>query len=174
MEEQKELVTGLELASDRKEAEYDILQALLTASNYTEDENCVTEIEMRRNGNKLFDIHIHPVSDNHLKTARKKATTYMANPNNKKLPPIEKEVDWPKLRSWVIYLATTEEDQKRIWGNPAFMKAKGLNEPWESVSTILTAGEKNALFEQVAKISGLDEDLEPIEEQMDEEEYAKN
>lgn len=94
----------------------------------------------------------------------------MPNPNNKKLPPIEKDFDTAKFNNWIIYLATTEEDQQKIWGNPAIMKKYGLNQPVESVDVLLTLGEKHRLADLVTDISGMNDD----EETMDEEEYAKN
>lgn len=172
MEEQKELVTGLEMASNRKEAEYDLVTSLLSAMDYQKDEENITEAEIVRHDKFLFSVHLHPISDNQIRTARKKATVYMANPNGKKLPPIEKEVNTSKLKSWVIYLATTEADQAKIWGNQDVKSKAGLMENWESIDVLLTAGEKNRLFEVVLDISGLNEDLES--EEMDDEEYAKN
>lgn len=172
MEEQKELVTGLEMASNRKEAEYDLVTSLLSAMDYQSDEENITEAEIVRHKQFYFSVHLHPISDNQIRTARKKATVYMANPNGKKLPPIEKEVNSSKLKSWVIYLATTDEDQEKIWGNKDVKAKAGLMENWESIDVLLTAGEKSRLFDLVLQISGLDDDLES--EEMDDEEYSKN
>ena len=58
----------------------------------------------------------------------------------------------------VVYLATTEEDQEKIWGNASVLKKFELQERWESVGTLLTAGEKTKLFNLVLKISGLDDE----------------
>ena len=168
-------VTGLDEATNRKEAEYDLVTSLLAAADYKNSEEAITEIEIKRNGVYYFSVHIHPVSDKDTRFARKKATIYMANPNSKKLPPIEKDFDTTKFRSWIIYLATTEEDQKKIWGNTAVMQKHDLQEPWESVDVLLAFGEKTKLFDQITEISGLDEDGNvDTEEVMDEEEYAKN
>lgn len=172
---EKTNVTGLDTASNRKEAEYDLVKSLLAASKYKTSEEAITEVEIKRNGVYYFTIHIHPLSDTDTRFARKKATVYMANPNGKKLPPIEKEFNTTKFRSWLIYLATTEEDQVKIWGNSAVMQEHDLAEAWESVDVLLTFGEKSAVFDQITEISGLDEDGNPDEEvTMDEEEYAKN
>lgn len=172
---EKTNVTGLDTASNRKEAEYDLVKALLEATDFKTSEDSITEVEMKRAGKYLFTVHIHPISDPDSRLARKKATIYMPNPNGKKLPPIEKEFNSSKFRSWVIYLATTEEDQAKIWGNPAVMQKCGLAEPWEGVDALLTFGEKSALFDKVTEISGIDEDGNPDEdENMTEEEYAKN
>lgn len=170
---EKESVTGLDMSTNRKEAEYDLVTALLEAASYkTSDEN-ITEVEIKRNGKFLFSVHIHPLSDTDARFARKKATIYMPNPNNKKLPPIEKDFDEAKFKSWIIYLATTEEDQQKIWGNPAIMQKYGLALPVESIDVMLKYGEKEMLSNLVTDVSGM-EDEKSDEEIVDEEEYAKN
>lgn len=163
-------ITGLDVASNRKEAEYDLVQALLTAMDYSTDSDNVTEAEIKRNGKYLFSVHLHPISDRDIQVARKKATIYMPNPNGKKLPPIEKDFDITRMKCMVIYLATTEEDQQKIWGNPTVMQKAQLQERHETVNALLSAGEVNRLFELVQQISGLDDD----EDENDQEEYAKN
>lgn len=173
-EMEKTNVTGLDTASNRKEAEYDLVTALLAASEYKTSDEFVTEVEIKRNGVYYFTVHVHPISDKDARFARKKATIYMANPNGKKLPPIEKEFDNAKFKSWLIYLATTEEDQQKIWGNSAVMQKHSLAENWESIDVLLSVGEKNNIFEVVTDISGLDDDGNISDEEMDEEEYAKN
>ena len=172
MSEDKTLVTGLELANNRKEAEYDLVTALLSAMDYQNDKENVTEVEIKRHGQYLFTVHLHPLSDEQIRQARKKATVYQANPNGKKLQPIEKEVNNAKLKSWVIYLATTDADQTKIWGNQAVKDKAGLMENWETIDALLTAGEKNKIFDVILDISGLNDDLDS--EEMDVEEYAKN
>lgn len=172
-ETEKVKVTGLDTAQNRKEAEYDLVSALLEAAEYKTNENNITEARIERGGKYLFTVHIHPISDPDARFARKKATIYMTNPNGKKLPPIEKEFNNSKFGSWLIYLATTEEDQAKIWGNPQVMTKYGLMEPWETVDILLNLGEKRELLDQVTSISGMDDDEEG-EEILDQEEYAKN
>ena len=172
MSEAKEVnVTNLEYAENRKETEYDLVTALLEAAEFKTSEDNITEAEIKRNGKVLFSVHLHPISEPDARVARKKATTYMPNPNNKKLPPIEKEHNTALFSSWLIYLATTEEDQQKIWGNPAIMQKYGLMEPVEGVDKLLTYGEKQRLADLVAKISGMDDDDDEV---MDKEDYAKN
>ena len=50
------------------------------------------------------------------------------------------------------------QDQEKIWGNASVLKKFELQERWESVGTLLTAGEKTKLFNLVLKISGLDDE----------------
>lgn len=168
--EEKKDVTGLDSASDRKEAEYDLVNALLESAEYKTSEDEITEVDIKRKGRFLFTVHIHPISEPDARMARKKSTTYIPNPNGKKLPPIEKELDTAKFNAWLIYLATTEEDQQKVWGNPAIMQKYGLTLPVDSIDVLLTLGEKRKLADLVTDISGLDDD----EDNVDEEEYAKN
>ena len=170
-EKEEKNVTGLDMAADRKEAEYDLVKALLEAADYKTADDNITEVEIKRNGKFLFAVHLHPISDEDARLARKKSTVYMPNPNGKKLPPIEKELNSAKFTSWIIYMATTEEDQQKIWGNPAIMQKFGLIQPVESIDVLLKFGEKDKLGDLVMEISGIDDDND---ETMSEEEYAKN
>lgn len=160
-ETEKTNVTGLDTLPEgvsRKDAEYDLVSALLEAADFQTSENNITTIEIKRNGKFMFAFNVHPISEPDTRTARKNATTYMPNPNNKKLPPIEKEFNNTKYGSWLIYLATTEEDKVKIWGNPQLMAKKGLMQPWESVDALLNLGEKRKVIDTISKISGLDDD----------------
>lgn len=171
MAEEKKDITGLSTAENRKEAEYDLVKALLESAEYKDSEEAITEAEIKRNGKYLFTVKLHPISEPDARLARKKATIYMPNPNNKKLPPVEKDFDTSKFNSWLIYLATTEEDQQKIWGNPTIMQKYGLAQPYETIDVLLTLGEKHKLADLVTDISGMNDDEE---EDIDHEEYAKN
>ena len=157
-ETEKKSVTGLDQATNRKEAEYDLVSSLLSAAEYKTDDDNVTEAEIVRRGKYLFSVHVHPIADEDNRFARKRATTMMPHPENKKLPPIEKDFDNAKYKSWLIYIATTEEDQRKIWGNSEVMRKFDLKEPWQSIGVLLTAGEKNRLFNLVVKISGFEDE----------------
>lgn len=175
IKEEKVNVTGLDQAENRKEAEYDLVRSLLEAAEFKTSDDNIYETSIKRNGKFLFKVRLHPISETDSRLARKKASTYMPNPNNKKLPMIVKEQNEVLFKSWIIYLATTEEDQQQIWGNPQLMQKHGLNLPVESIDLLLTAGEKDKVFDLVGKISGFEDDDTTDEgESMNEEEYAKN
>ena len=163
-------VTGLDTAMDRKEAEYDLVTALLEAADYKNSDDEITAATIARNGKFLFKVHIHPISDADVKTAQKQAGVYKPNPTNKKLGQVKVDQDNAKLASWLIYLATTEKDQEEIWGNKQVMSKYGLMQPWESIDTLLKKGEKDELLEQVFEISGMNDDDED-EQQMDKETF---
>ena len=156
---EKKSITGLDQASDRKEAEYDLVTSLLEAAAFKEADDNIVEAKITRGGKYLFSVHLHPLSETDAVFARKQATIYMPNPNNRKLPPIEKDVDKVKMSSWIIYLATTEADQKQIWGNPAIMQKYGLAQPWETVDVLLKYGEKEMLSQIISDISEAEDEV---------------
>lgn len=165
MANQKENVTGLDQADNRPEAEYDLLQALFEAADFKTAAEHITEIEIKRNGKFLFSLHLHPIGDDDVAFARKKASTFKDNPQGKKYGKVKTDFDDSKFKSWLIYLATTEEDQQKIWGNRAFMQRFSLYEPVDSINKMLTLGDKSKLLDVVTDISGLDDD---DEDEMDE------
>lgn len=168
--EELAIVTGLENASDVKEAEYDLVSALLEAASFRESEDLITIAEIKRAGKFLFEVHLHPLGDPEVKALRKRATTMMNNPQNRKLPKIEKEFNSALFNSLIIYAATTEEDKKNIWGNKAIMEKFNLVEPHESIDYLLTVGEKTEISNLVVEISGMNDE----EEEVSAEEYVKN
>lgn len=164
-------VTGLDTALDRKEAEYDLVSALLEAADYRNSEDEILEVEICRRGKFLFKVRIHPISDSDVKKAQKEAGVYKPNPTNKKLGRVKIDQDNAKLASWLIYLATTEEDQEKIWGNRQVMSKYNLMENWETIDILLKKGEKDDLLEKVFDISDMSDDDEDDEEKMDEETF---
>ncbi len=167
--EESAMVLGLEAAADRRDAEYDLVKALLEASDFRNDKDSITEVEIRRKGKYLFSVHLHPLGDDEVRLARKHATSYTKNPQGPKYPQIEKGFDATLFNSWLIYLATTEEDQEKIWGNTSVKDKCGLVQNVETIDAILRFGEKSAMLETVSRISGLDSD----DAQISEEELAK-
>lgn len=157
-------VTGVPEDMDQQ-AEYNLLASLLEAADFKSNE---TRIEIKRGGKFLFAFSIHPLSENDLLEARKKATSYMPNPAGKNLPAIEKETDPGKFRAWVIFMATSDEDKKKIWGDKELMKQLNVLNPVDTIDRLLTAGEKDAVRATVENISGYGSDNVSAEE------FAKN
>ncbi len=155
----------LDIAADRAGAEYDLVKSLMDAADYRD--NAITPVNICRSGKFLFTVHIRPLRADEVRQANKKATKYGKNPKGAKYPQIEKDFNITLLHSWLIYLATTPEDQEKIWGNSAIKSKYGLIENVETVGVLLTSGEKSALLEKVSEISGFNEDFDP-------EEHAKN
>lgn len=154
-----------------KEQEYDLVASLLEAADFQNDEDLMKEVEMRRNGKLLFVVHVHPLSDEDVNLARKKATAMYPNPAGRKFPKVSGEFSSKTFNSWLIYLATTPEDQQRIWNNSAVKKKYGLAHPTEVIDKLLMAGEKIDLANLISDISKLNDDEEVDAEPED---YAKN
>ena len=103
---ERENITGLDQAENRKEAEYDLVTSLLEAAEFKTSDDNITEAEIKRNGKFLFSVKLHPISERDTRMARKKASTYMPNPNNKKLPKIVKD-----LQDIIITLLNSSHDE---------------------------------------------------------------
>lgn len=148
-----------------EEQEYDLLESLLMAA---EDSYALTPVRIERNGVYRFTVHVHAVSEKDKETAHRAATKYMPNPAGKHLPPIEKGTDKALFRSWLIYLATSDEDKKKIWGQKAVMDKYNLMQAAETVDILLKSGEKDSLMDLIAELSGFGENSITTEE------FAKN
>ncbi len=157
----------LDIATDRASAEYDLVKSLMEAADYRNSADSITPVDIYRSGKFLFTVHFHPLGDDEVRQANKKATKYGKNPKGAKYPQIEKDFNISLLHSWLIYLATTPEDQEKIWSNPTIKSNLGLLQNVETVDALLMSGEKAALVEKISEISGFNEDFDP-------EEHAKN
>lgn len=155
--------TGLPEIETVVENEGSLLENLLLASHYKEDETKTLRI---KRGEKIaFSFSIHALSEDDLMQCRKKSTSYQPNPAGKQLPPLEKDFDLSLFRSWKIYTATVAKDQERIWGNKEFMQQTGCLLPVETINLLLSAGEKEAIGNEIDDLSKYGVSLE---------EYAKN
>lgn len=156
--------TEEEMQASARENETSLLDGLLAAANYKEDDDETVEIVINRNKKDLFSFHIHPLSEEDFNRCRKRATKYVKSRANAGIR-VPEEVDTVKYRCMLIYEATVPEDRKKIWDNTALWKAKDLATGTEAVDVLLKAGEKNAICEKIDSISGYE---------MTEEEVAKN
>lgn len=157
--------TGLPGEEEVLRNEYDLMEGLLEAAEYKNDEDLQKKVEIRRKDKFLFAFTVRPLSEEDIRNARKKATKTKKNPAGRNLPDIEVDTDVSALRSWKIYLATIEPDRSEIWDNMALKKKFNAMQGYELVDVLLTGGEKSAVIELIDEISGYDLDLT---------DYAKN
>ena len=157
-------VTEEEIRQDARERETSLLDGLLAAANYKDDEDESVNIVINRQGKDLFSFRIHPLSEEDFAKCRKRCTKYVKSRTQAGMR-IPEEVDTVKYRCMLIYEATVEEDRAKVWDNKALWKAKDLATGIEAVDLLLKAGEKNAICEKLDNISGYE---------MTEEEVAKN
>lgn len=158
-------------AKIEKEDEYDLVSSLLAAAEYQQTPDMIKEVEIRRKGRLYFTVHVHPVSEDDISFARKKSSKLYENPQGKKLPKIRGELDSNLFNSWIIYLATTEEDRGKIWGNGVVMQKFNLLKPVETINSLLIAGEKSQLIDLIFDISKMTDEEDQDSEAED---YAKN
>lgn len=156
--------TAEESQADIRRNEDDLLNGLLAAAGYKDDEDESVEIVINRKGKDLFSFRIHPLSEEDFNRCRKRCTKYVKSKTNAGVR-IPEEVDTVRYRCMLIYEATVPEDRAKIWDNKQLWKAKDLATGIEAVDILLKAGEKNAICEKLDTISGYE---------MTEEEVAKN
>ncbi len=154
-----------------EENELDLVQGLLAAADFKNDESLQKEIQIRRKGRIYFSFKIRPLSEEEYLTARQNAVVKMANPNNPQLPPVEKEVKVEELSAWKIYYATVNRDT--VWKNPEVIRTlekRGcpIITVVDVINAVLMAGEKDTVDIQIDVISGYYGDRESLED------YAKN
>lgn len=148
--------------------ETDILRGLLDAATSTEEERKV--IEIARKGKVFFRFSIRPLTEAEYNACRDKATKYK---KNRRLGGIKMpdDTDAARYRSFLIYEATTLEDQKKVWNNKAAWDQLNVISGVQLIDKVLLPGEKEAVIEQIDRLSGYDLDEE---EDNEAEEVVKN
>lgn len=169
--------TGLPPQEKVLQTEKELIEGLFAASEYETDEDCMKEIQIKRNGKLFFTFTVRPLSESEVQRIRKKSTFYKRNPDGKHLPKIE-DIDINKLRALKIYTATIDKDKELLWDNPqvkAGLKAKGKSilEVEDVINAVLLGGEKYNISEIIDDISGYNDNVED-EEEVSLDEYAKN
>jgi hypothetical protein len=165
MDDETEVELNAEEAQAATRANEDnLLDGLLAAANYKDDDDETVEIVINRKGKDLFSFRIHPLSEEDFNRCRKKCTKYAKNRAQGGVR-IPEEVDTVRYRCMLIYEATVPADRAKIWDNKQLWRAKDLATGLEAVDSLLKAGEKNAVCERLDSISGYE---------MTEEEVSKN
>lgn len=157
-----------------------LLQGLIEAGNFRNDESLQRKVEIRRKGKLLFTFTVRPIDEEEEGICRSKATKKYPNPNGRKLPAIEGQTDWVKFRSWKIYMSTIDEDKALLWDNPKMKQALDVLQGVDLIDKVLRTGEKDAICTIIEEISGgaiddsVADDYGDSVEPVSLEEYAKN
>ena len=155
--------TPEEMQAEARANEDDLLNGLLAAANYKDDENETVEIVIARGGRDLFSFRIHPLSEDDFNRCRKRCTKYVKSKSQAGIR-VPEEVDTVRYRCMLIYEATAPEDRAKVWDNKKLWKAKDLATGIEAVDILLKAGEKNAICEKLDAISGYELTEEDVSE----------
>lgn len=171
----EEAVEALGLNEDMSaEEEFDIIANFLKAAEMVE--TVTKKIEIKRNGELLLRFRIRAVTGPDMRRAQKAATSYIPNPKMKKLK-VESDRNQVIYESYLIYLATVEEDKKNYWDNQKLKEKFDVMQGYELIDKVLLPGEKDAVLDQINILSGYnleDGDGEDEEKPLDDIEIAKN
>lgn len=168
--------TEEETANQIRMKEEDFLHGLVDAASYASEER--QRIEICRDGRLFFAFTIRPLSEADYNKCKKKHTKYVRNKSmGMKMP---ESTDTAKYRAAIIFEATIEEDQKKLWNNKQaweMLRSKGIQilSGLDVIEYTLKAGEKDKVIECIDKLSGYDDDLEEVNAAGEKlEETAKN
>lgn len=163
-------VTGLESSTNFEQDEKSLISALLEAADYksASEENTKT-IQVKKNGKVLFTFRIRGLSQSEIDAAAKKATKQIPNPAGPKYPAISGERNRSAYYNNLVFIATVEEDRKKIWENAEFNRKFNILDAADSVNEILKGGIKSKVVDEILKLSGFDG-----EDVVDEDDYIKN
>lgn len=138
--------------------EDDILGGLLAAASYQDCEEETARVEIARQGTVYFAFRIRPLSEEEYNQCRKKCTKYVRSKQNGLRVP--ENVDMVLYRSELIYLATVEEDRKKLWNNTQAWKQLGVVNGAYLIDRVLKAGEKDRVCDLIDQISGYSDSME--------------
>lgn len=161
-----------------REHESSLLEGLLDAADYVENEEAVMEIS--RGGRLYFSFRVHPLSEDAMFKIRKKYTKY--SKNRRAGVKVADELDVAKFRCSLIYNSTVREDQEKIWDNKTLweaLKARGhhIINGLDVIEAVLLPGEKERIVEQLDRLGGYYDEEDEEEGQSTEEKQialAKN
>lgn len=168
-EAEKAEFTKEQTANQMRMHEEDFLQGLIDAASYTEEERKVVEIARKDpatgESRVYFRFAIRPLAEEEYDRCKKKHTKYVRNRNiGVKMP---EDTNAVKYRDALIYQATVEEDREKLWDNRKAweaMRNKGLPimNGLDVIEYSLKAGEKDAVIEEIDKLSGYASNLEEV------------
>ncbi len=161
--------TKEQTANQMRMHEEDFLQGLIDAASYTTEERKIIEIARKDPGTGdsrvYFCFTIRPLSEEEYDRCKKKHTKYVRNRSlGMKMP---EDTNAVKYRDALIYQATVEEDRAKLWDNKKVwevLRNKGLQimNGLDVIEYSLKAGEKDAIIDEIDKLSGYGSNLEEV------------
>lgn len=133
--------------------ENDILGGLLAAARFTEDEDEMVPIKIKRNGVMLFEFRIRPLTEDEIEKCRNRHTKYVRNKHMGGIK-VPESTDKAGFLSDIIYTATVAEDRAKLWDNQKAWDALDVLSGRELISKVLKPGEKDAIIDKIDEISG--------------------
>ena len=151
------------MTEEEKQAEVSINEGELLKLLNTDDHVNETKVIEVKRGKFTFRFRVRALSEREMDMCREKNTKYSKNRRLGGMRMPEK-TDTVGYHTLVIYTATVKEDREKLWDNKTLWAAANALTGTDLVDKLIPlAGKKQAIFEQIEKLSGFDDD--------DEEEY---
>ena len=141
-------------------SETQLLQGLLEPAKSKDGAEAYEKIQIKRNGKLLIEFRIRPLSEEESMKCHERATKYA--PRRRGQPKQEIETNTAKMRSWLIYAATVDEDRAKTWDNQEAQAALDVFQGVDMIDAVLLSGEKDRIIDRINEISGYSDDMEEI------------
>lgn len=135
-----------------------LLRGLIEAGTEKDSKSAYEKIQIRRNGKLKFEFRIRPVSEEESIACHDHATKFA--PRKRGQPKREIETNAAKVRSWLIYTATVDEDRAKTWDNKQAQEAFDVLQGVDLIDAVLLSGEKDRIIDRINEISGYADDIE--------------
>lgn len=136
---------------DTDQFEDNIVDALMGAAAYRTEEQ-LREITIVRGEQALFKFRIHGLTEDEFVRCRRQ--------NTKNRGKRDEEINWVRYSAQVVYEATVADDKKLLWQNHEVRDRLGVSSAVDVVLKVLTPAERAKIVEAVESISGFDDDLD--------------
>lgn len=136
---------------DTDQFEDNIVDALMGAAAYRTEEQ-LREITIVRGEQALFKFRIHGLTEDEFVRCRRQ--------NTKNRGRRDEEINWIRYSAQVVYEATVVDDKKLLWQNHEVRDRLGVSSAVDVVLKVLTPAERAKIVEAVESISGFDDDLD--------------
>lgn len=132
--------------------ENNIVDALLGRAKLRQNGE-TREVVIKDGDDVKFTFKISGLNEDELNKCMKRNTRNRGRRNE--------EIDNARFMSDVIYTATSEDD-KAIWRNKEVWAALKVASGVDVVNIVLTPSEKTAIFQEISKLGGFDDELDGI------------
>ena len=134
--------------------EGNIVSALMEAAAFRTSEDKRRKVSIKRGDKILFEFTIEPLNEDEWSRCRRE--------NLKNKGKRTEELDNPRFLSQAIYLATIDEDRKRLWDNREVWRKLNVATGVDVVNQVLTPGEKSKISEVLMDIGGYNDELDDL------------
>lgn len=134
--------------------EGDIVNALMEAASFRSGEDKRRKVLIKRNDKILFEFTVEPLNEDDWSRCRRE------NLKNKNKP--TEELNNARYLAQAIFMATIDEDKKRLWNNREVWLKLNVGSGVDVVNLVLTPGEKAKIGEVLLDIGGYNDELDDL------------